>query len=105
MTKEKLLLIQGKEKYRDKLNKSIELFDESLNALINGDSKRDIIRPSNKKIKEQLQKIYDIWTQLKPLYKKDKLTKDELNKIIKLNPTLLNEINKMVSMAEKEREY
>jgi len=105
MTKEKLLYIQGKKEYAKKLKNSIKLFDDSLNALINGDPKQNIIKPTNKKIKEQLQKVKDIWVKLKPLYEKEKPTTKELAFIIKMNPVLLSQMNKMVEMAEREREY
>jgi len=105
MTKEKLLIVQGKKEYISKLKGTIKLFDDSLNALINGDSKEEIIKPSNKKIKEQLEKVADIWSKLKPIYEKEKPTTKELALIIKMNPLLLYEMNKMVSMAEGEREY
>ncbi len=105
MTKEKLLIVQGKKEYISKLKGTIKLFDDSLNSLINGNSKEGIIKPSNKKIKEQLDKVAKIWSKLKPLYEKEKPTTKELVLIIKMNPLLLQEMNKMVSMAEAEREY
>jgi hypothetical protein len=105
MTKEKLLVIEGKAEYKDKLKETVSTFDASLNALINGDKKAGIIPPSNEKIKAQLEKVANIWQRLKPLYEKDKLSKEELDFIIKENPTLLSEMDKMVKMAEIEREY
>jgi hypothetical protein len=97
--------MQGRKEYEEKLNESIKLFDESLNALRKGDPQQDIIKPSNKKIAEQLNKVHEIWVKLKPLYEKEKPTTKELALIIKMNPILLKEMNKMVSMAEAEREY
>ena len=105
MTKEKLLIIQGKTEYISKLQDSIKLFDDSLNSLINGNSRENIIKPTNEKIKEQLAKIYKIWSKLKPLYEKEKLSHTELETIIRENPLLLSEINSMVEMAQQEREY
>ncbi|NOZ91341.1 MAG: hypothetical protein GXO60_08675 [Epsilonproteobacteria bacterium] len=105
MTKEKLLFIQGKKEYKDKLKNTIKLFDDSLNALINGDEKQHIIKPTNKKIKAQLDKVAKIWAKLKPLYEKEEPTPQELAIIIKENPILLSEMNKMVEMAEVAREY
>ena len=105
MTKEKLLFIQGKKEYKDKLKNTVKLFDDSLNALINGDEKQHIIKPTNKEIKAQLEKVAKIWSKLKPLYEKEKPTPKELAIIIKENPTLLAEMNKMVEMAEVAREY
>ncbi len=105
MTKEKLLLVQGKKEYAPKLKETIKLFDDSLNALINGDTKQNIIPPTNKKIKAQLEKVAKIWSKLKPLYEKNNISPKELAIIIKENPILLSEMNKMVEMAEVSREY
>ncbi len=105
MTKEKLLVIQGKKEYASKLKGSIKLFDDSLKSIINGNSKDNIIKPTNEKIEEQLDRVSKIWVKLKPLYEKEKLSKKELETIIKENPMLLYEINRMVEMAQKEREY
>lgn len=105
MTKEKLLVIQGKKEYINRLNSSIKLFNDSLNSLIGGNSRENIIKPTNRKIEKQLDKIYKIWSKLKPLYRKDKLSPKDLEIIIEDNPKLLSEIDSMVEMAQKEREY
>jgi len=105
MTKEKLLIIQGKTEYKDKLKGTIKLFDDSLHTLINGDKKQKIVKPTNKQIIEQLIKVADLWFKLKPIYKKEKPTQKELTLIIKENPILLSEMNKMVKLAEVQREY
>jgi len=105
MTKEKLLVIQGKKEYKTKLKETIKLFDDSLKALINGDEKQKIIKPTNQQIKEQLTKVSNIWSKLKPLYEKEKPTPKELAIIIKENPILLSEMNKMVNIAEAQSEY
>ena len=105
MTKEKLLIAKGESGYSAKLKKTIKLFDDSLNALINGDEKQTIVKPSSKKIKKQLAIVEGIWKRLKPLYKKSKPSAKELKTIIKQNPTLLSEMNKMVKMSEVEIEY
>ena len=105
MTKEKLLISKGAKEYEPKLQKTIKLFDDSLNALINGESNQTIVKPTNKKIKEQLAKVKSIWEKLKPLYMKEKLSSKEMKTIIRENPILLSEMNKMVKMAEVEIEY
>jgi len=105
MTKEKILIIKGEKKYKTKLPKTIKLFDDSLNALIKGDNKQMIVKPTSKTIKKQLAKVAKIWKKLKPLYIKPKLTPKELATIIKQNPILLSEMNKMVKMSEVEIEY
>lgn len=105
MTKEKLLIVKGKSEYSAKLEKTIKLFDDSLNALINGDEKQTIVKPTSKKIKKQLAIVEGIWKILKPLYIKTKPSTKELKTIIEQNPILLAEMNKMVKMSEIEIEY
>ncbi len=87
------------------MNESIELFDKSLRNLTDGNLKESILKPTNKKIVKQLQIVNRLWRELKPLYKKDNLSKEELETIIKRNPILLKEMNKMVKMSEVEMEY
>ncbi len=105
MTKEKFLISKGYKEYIPKLEKTIKLFDNSLNSLIDGNSKEMIEKPTNKKIKKQLEKVSSIWIKLKPLYIKNKLSSKEMAIIIKENPILLSEMNKMVKMSEIEIEY
>ena len=105
MTKEKLLIANGERAYEAKLKKTIQLFDDSLKSLIEGNTEASIPKSSNPEIKEQLHKIETLWKGLKPLYRKAKPTRKELDRIIKENPTLLFEMNKMVKMAEVTKEY
>jgi len=105
MTKEKLLVVKGEEKYDSKLKETMALFDDSLNLLIKGDSKKMIAKPSNEKIVAQLKVVSKLWSELKPLYEKKKNTAKELAVIISKNPLLLKEMNRMVILAEKEVEY
>jgi hypothetical protein len=105
MTKEKLLIASNKKTQPQKLQKTIALFDSSLHTLIKGDAKQMILKPTDKRIKAQLQKVLEIWTPLKAIYEKEKPSKEELITIIKQNPILLKEMNKMVNMAEGTLEY
>jgi len=105
MTKEKLLVVKGEEKYGAKLKETMNLFDDSLTLLIKGDSKKMISKPSNEKIITQLKIVSKLWSELKPLYEKKKNSAIELATIITKNPLLLKEMNSMVKMAEKEVEY
>lgn len=105
MTKEKLLIVKGEMENSAKLEKTIKLFDTSLTALIKGDKELSVVKSSNKKIIAQLELVADIWTSLKPLYEKKKLTTKDLALIIKKNPLLLKEMNTMVKFAELEVEY
>jgi hypothetical protein len=105
MTKEKLLIAKGKSEYNSKLKKTIKLFDTSLTALINGDTKQNIVKPTNKKMKAQLAIVAKLWKELKPLYEKEMIDKKELAIIIKQNPILLKEMNRAVQISEKAIEY
>lgn len=105
MTKEKLLISEGKSEYGEKIEKTIKLFDDSLIALINGDATQNIVKPTNKEIKKQLNIVAEMWKKLKPLYQKPKVSKKELTLIIEQNPILLKEMNKAVKMSETSVEY
>lgn len=105
MTKEKLLLHKGNQEVRPSLLKTVTLFDESLSALIKGDTEKMITKATNEKIIEQLKVVHELWTKLKPLYEKEKNTTKELAFIIAKNTVLLKEMNTMVQLSEVEVEY
>ncbi|MBD3793832.1 MAG: type IV pili methyl-accepting chemotaxis transducer N-terminal domain-containing protein [Campylobacterales bacterium] len=105
MTKEKLLVIKGDTSYQEKLTGTVKLFDDSLKALIEGDKSQMIVKPTDAQIKEQLNKVADLWKELKPLYEKEKIEVQELALIIKKNPILLSEMHKMVNMLETVTDY
>jgi len=106
MTKEKLLVHEVKDaSYKDKLKKSIDLFDSSLTTLINGNKEHNISKPTDGDLKAQYEKVAKLWTKLKPLYVKDKLDKKELMVIVDENRELLKEMNTAVKKAETVLEY
>ena len=106
MTKEKLLVHEVKDaSYKDKLKKSIELFDSSLTTLINGNKENNISKPTDGELKAQYDKVSKLWSKLKPLYAKDKLDKKELMVIVDENRELLKEMNSAVKKAETVLEY
>ncbi len=107
MTKEKLLVLSHVDEKENakKLIGSVELFDNSLHALIEGDKELKIPKPSNVGILKQLKIVQELWSELKPLYLKDKVTKKELQKIIAQNPVLLAQMNKAVHMSEVALDY
>jgi methyl-accepting chemotaxis protein len=106
MTKEKLLVHEVKDaSYKDKLKKSIELFDSSLSTLIDGNKESNISKPTNDDLKAQYDKVAKLWSKLKPLYAKDKLDKKELMIIVDENRELLKEMNAAVKKAETVLEY
>jgi hypothetical protein len=106
MTKEKLLWLKlNSQKQKAKMQKTVKLFEESLNSLIDGNKEKGLPKATNPKIIAQLKKVKKIWKELKPLYEKQKLSKEELNLLLKVNPILLKEMNKAVNLMEKEVEY
>jgi len=106
MTKEKLAILNLKmTDFKDKLQKSVKLFNSSLIALINGSNELGIPKATNPVIKKQLLKVSNIWKKIKPFYNKEELSKKELVLLLKANPILLNEMNKAVKLIEISTEY
>jgi len=106
MTKELLAIIQlHKNGYKDKLNKTIKLFDNSLKVLINGSKVYALPKVTNPQIKAQLLKVSKLWNKLMPFYHKSSLSKKELVLLLKVNPILLKEANRAVTLIENSTEY
>ena len=105
MTKEKLMCVKGQKEYKKSLLKTIKLFDDSLDSLMNGNPAEKIAKPSNPKIKNQLLKVKTLWDELKPLYENWNPDAKILAIIIQKNPILLEEMNTMVTLVEQETEY
>jgi hypothetical protein len=106
MTKELLaLLYLNMKDFKPKLEKSVKLFNSSLNGLIYGDKKLELPKVTNPKIKKQLLKVKKIWEKIEPLYSKKKLTKKELLTLLKTNPILLREMDKAVKMIAESVDY
>ena len=106
MTKEKLLVSELKQSsYSSKLKQSISEFDNALTALIHGDKKKKISKPTNKELIVQLKKVETRWLKLKPLFTKTNIDKKELNTIIIDNPIFLRDMNEVVKTAETVLEY
>jgi hypothetical protein len=107
MTKEKLLVLAKVriDQNRKKLQETINLFDSSLDGLMNGDNTLMITKPSNKKVVKQLQVVNALWRDLKPLYEKKKLQEKELAKVIDENPILLAQMHKAVLLSVDVADY
>lgn len=105
MTKEKLLSYKGNKEVNQQLLQTVKLFDDSLNALILGDQDKHITKATNEKITKQLKVVSTLWTKLKPLYEKEKLSSKEMAMILSKNTILLKEMNTMVGLSETEVEY
>jgi methyl-accepting chemotaxis protein len=107
MTKEKLLTllnVDAKENEK-KMVATIELFERSLHDLRYGNKDRKIVKPTNKELIEQLNKVATIWKHLKPLYFLEQLDGQKMKILIKGNLVLLNEMDRAVFLSETVAEY
>ena len=89
----------------DDMKKSISTFDLILRVLYNGNQKLQIPKVTNLGIKKQLQKVYNIWSKLKPNYLKNNISNKKLHLILIANPIVLKEMDKTVKMITKATEY
>ena len=106
MTKELLEYQElGKNKAKESMQKSIALFDKSLNGLINGSKEFKLPKATNKSIKEQLGKVSKLWSKIEIIYRQKKIPKKEMQLLLKVNPILLKELNKSVKIIEKSTDY
>ncbi len=106
MTKEFLAIYQmGQKEYKPKLKESVELFNNTLKVLINGSKLYMLPKCTNPIIKKQLIKVFNLWQKIMPFYNKNDLSKKELVLLLKVNPILLNEMNKAVHLIETSTEY
>jgi nitrate/nitrite-specific signal transduction histidine kinase len=106
MSKEALFIAKGidVEKNKESLKKTEELFDKTLNGLINGDKDLNLPKTEDKDILAQLQKVQELWTPFKANIDKvveGKSDKATLEAIAKENIPLLKEMNKAVGMYAK----
>jgi len=106
MSKEALFIAKGidVEKNKEALKKTEELFDKTLNGLINGDKDLNLPKTEDKDILAQLQKVQELWTPFKANIDKvveGKSDKATLEAIAKENIPLLKEMNKAVGMYAK----
>ncbi len=106
MSKEALFIAKGidVEKNKESLKKTEELFNKTLNGLINGDKDLNLPKTEDKDILAQLQKVQELWTPFKANIDKvveGKSDKATLEAIAKENIPLLKEMNKAVGMYAK----
>ena len=106
MSKEALFIAKGidVEKNKESLKKTEELFNKTLNGLINGDKDLNLPKTEDKDILAQLQKVQELWTPFKANIDKvveGKSDKSTLEAIAKENIPLLKEMNKAVGMYAK----
>ncbi len=106
MSKEALFIAKGIDvkANTESLKKTAELFDKTLNGLVNGDNSLKLPKTTNKEILAQLKKVSELWTAFKPNIDKvveGKSDKATLEAIAKGNLPLLKNMNKAVQMYAK----
>ncbi|NPA82040.1 MAG: hypothetical protein GXO31_05480 [Epsilonproteobacteria bacterium] len=88
-------------KNKQNLKESVELFDSSLNGLLNGSKKLGLKPCQLNHIKKQLLIVKGYWDQIKPTLNEDKYSKARLKAIVNALDLTLVEMDKAVKMYEK----
>jgi hypothetical protein len=107
MSKEALLIAKeiNSKKNQEELQKTITLFDTTLNALLNGDSKLKLPKTEDKKIRKRIQVVQKLWKEFKPFVNKiaeGHSNRTSLKAIEMGNMPLLSTMNSIVQMYEKK---
>lgn len=108
MSKE-ILLIYLKidtEQNMENLSKTAKLFDETLEGLLNGNSKLGLPLTFDPEIRKQIEKVKLLWAQFYPAVEKVMVTgfvnDSQLKRIARTNLPLLKQMNKAVGMYEAD---
>ncbi len=103
MSKELLALanIVDTKAYKKRLQKTGALFDTTLNALIDGDTKLGLLATKDEAIKQQLVKVKKLWLDYKGIISNADVSDKALAKAIVINMPLLQQMNKAVKMYEQ----
>jgi len=106
MSKEFFLILNGVDVSINinNLSKTINLFESSLNKLIDGDEKLDVASAPNTRIKGQLLKIKSMWSIFKPNISSalnGSTTIENIDYVKNFNIPLLKESNKAVQLYTK----
>ena len=98
MSKEALFVAKGidTEVNKENLNKTVALFDKTLNGLIVGDMELGLPKTENPEIVAQLTVVKELWVPFK-----NSIQKGDLKAISKQNIPLLKNMNKAVQMYAK----
>ncbi|NEW59853.1 hypothetical protein GSY74_01040, partial [Sulfurovum sp. bin170] len=103
MTKELLTIanrVDAKE-YTKNLQKTGELFDKTLIALIKGDTDLGLAGTKDEAINRQLVKVQKLWLDYKEIISNADVSEKGLEKAIAINIPLLTNMNKAVKMYEE----
>jgi hypothetical protein len=106
MFKEKFLIFIKKDEKRNRvrLRGSYILFKNTLNALLNGDKKRGIVRISNKKVRAVIEEMNKEWIETRKYYKKYNITPKDMFSLIKKERVLYKKANDVVDILNKTTE-
>ncbi len=107
MSKESLLIKNNIDKNTNiqLLKKDAELFDKTLNGLINGDEELGLVKLDDEIVQKQLQKVKSLWKPFKNAILKvihKKATNKDYQYIVKNNEKLLKQMHKAVLLLVKE---
>jgi len=107
MSKEALLIAKGinESKNREELKKTITLFDNTLNALLDGDPRLKLKKTEDKNIRKRIQDVKKLWNIFKPFIAKvaeGKFKRTSLKAIEMGNMPLLSTMNSVVKMYEEK---
>ncbi len=106
MTKEILEYIVFKSVVsKERVGKTTSKFKSSLDALLTGSNSLKLPKVTNSSIKKELKKVDKLWQKIEPLYKRERLTQKELALLLKVNPILLKQMDKTVSLIEETTDY
>lgn len=87
---------------RSRLKKSIDLFDQAMKDLFQGNPQQRLIAPPTQDIRSQLEAADQIWRQIKPLMRPalagDVPSKDEIQKVAVLNVKLLEAVEQALKL-------
>jgi len=107
MLKEKFLVYTHENEKRNnvKLRGSIILFRNGLNGLMNGDDKRGIAKVTNISIQKKLKDMQVLYNESEELYKKHKVSFDEIKGLAILDKKLLDLSIQVVTMIKNTLVY
>ncbi len=88
--------------YKKRLKQTGELFDSTLHALIDGDTKMGLMGTKDQAIKAQLLKVQKLWDDYKNIISNADVSDQGLQKAIAINMPLLQQMNKAVTMYEQQ---
>ncbi|MEO0442289.1 MAG: methyl-accepting chemotaxis protein [Pseudomonadota bacterium] len=102
MTKEALFTLAGYDQ-RQQMQQTKDLFDTTLKGLIEGSDEQGLPAVNNQAIKEQLQKVENLWSEFQPLLKNidSSASQEEFKRTAEASVLILKEMNAAVKLFEK----